>query len=422
VVVGRFEGKVALAAVGSTSAITMLILNLFLGLSLGANVICARHFGAQDRDRLHRAMDTAVITAAVAGVALILVGFFASRSLLTLMGCPENVIGQATLYMKVYFCGSPFSMLYNFGAGILRAHGDTKRPMYILTVSGLVNVGMNLLFVIVFRMGVAGVAAATVLSQAVSCSAVLIFLFHPDGGVGMRLKKMQFDWKEFRAICGIGIPAGLNGITFALSNSILQSSVNSFGDVVMAGNTAANNLDNFIYLSLSAFTTANASFVGQNYGAKKYRRIDRGVLVGSLCAVSLSLFVAGMINLFPGFFIGAFAKDPEIIAVAAEKLMIVGFLYPLFVPTEQCTAALRGMGDSLRPFLVNVICVCGIRILWVFTVFQAFRTPFFLYLCYPVSWFASSTAMLILFFRARKKYYEFPLPPEESADQAVKTA
>lgn len=413
VVVGKFSDKTALAAVGSTGAVTTLILNLFLGLSVGANVVVATYHGAGEHERKRRAMDTSIIIAAIGGLFLTVFGLIFARSILHLMGSPDSVIDQAALYMRIYFLGVPFSLLYNFGSGILRAHGDTKRPMYILSASGLVNVLLNLLLVIKFHLSVAGVAIATVTSQVLSSLCVLFILFHPRDAFAMRVKKMKFDKKEFFAISRVGIPAGLNGITFSLANVVVQSATNSFGDTVIAANSAANSLDAFIYLCLTAFTTAAVSFVGQNFGAKKYRRIDRGVMVGTLCSAVCSLFVASMFNLFPNFFLGLYSDDPEVIALAARKLLIIGMGYSIYSLSEQATAATRGMGDSTRPFIVNLVCICGTRLLWIFTVFQFFRTPDVLYACYPVSWVFSTTAMFLSFLHCRKKHYEFPLPPEE---------
>ena len=412
VAVGQFVGKHALAAVGSTTYVTGLLINLFVGLAAGANAVFAQYYGAGERDRLHRAVSTSLITGLVAGLFLVIVGTVFTEPILRLICVPEDIMEDAALYVRIFFSGVPFSLLYNFGAGLLRAMGDTKRPMAILSLSGLVNVGVNLLLVAVFHFGVAGVAVATVVSQVLSCAAVLVILFHPRGEIMMTLREMRFYFEELRAICRIGIPTGLNSVLFTLTNTLIQSNVNSFGSELIAANTAAQNLDGFIYLAFNAFSISVTSFVGQNYGAKKYRRIDRGTVTAIFSGMAFSFSLALVIVLFPAFFIGLFNPDPSVVTLAKPRLLIVGLMYFLYTPAEVLMGSMRGMGESLRPFIVNIACVCGIRIMWICTVFRALGTQESLYFAYPVSWIFISIATVILFFMARKKRYEFPLPPD----------
>ena len=418
VMVGQFVSKEALAAVGSTSPVTLLILNLFSGFAVGANVVCAQYFGAKDEARLRRAMETSLISAAAAGIVLQIIGISCAGIFLGWMGCPDDVIGLAALYMRVRFISIPCSLLYNCGAGILRAHGDTKRPMRILMISGLINVVFNFLFVAVLPFGVAGVAAATAVSQTFSCVVTMIILFRPHGEFRLKLREMRFSGTIMKKVAVVGIPAGLNSITFNFANTLLQRKINTFGSSIMAGNSAANSLNAYIYISFTVFAIAAASFVGQNYGAKEYRRIDRGVWASLIYGVVFSLFLGLLINRFPEFFVGLFSKDPAMVDFALAKLRIVGILYFLMAPGEILTFALRGMGESLRPFLINSFCICGVRILWIYLIFPLVPTPEFLYWCYAVSWVFSDVAMAICFFIIRKRKYKDPLPEPEPAEQS----
>ena len=290
-VVGRFAGNEALAAVGSTSSLTNLLVNLFIGLSVGANVLVARFYGAGQKDELKEMVQTALATSVIGGILLVFIGFFVSKPALILMGTPEDVISHSVLYMRIYFAGMPFMMAYNFGAAVLRAVGDTKRPLYYLLVAGVVNVILNLIFVIVFQMGVAGVAVATVISQAISSGLILRCLIRTDSVYRLELKGIRISGDKLKKMFQIGLPAGLQGSLFSISNVLIQSSVNSFGSVAMAGNTAGSNIEGFVYTSMNAVYQTSLSFTSQNFGAKKYNRIDKILLecLGIVTVVGLVL-------------------------------------------------------------------------------------------------------------------------------------
>ncbi len=412
IVVGQYAGKVALAAVGSTSSATVLILNLLNGLAVGANVVCANYRGAQKQAELARCMHTAVLLSAVGGVLFGVFGFAVSRPLLQIMSCPENVIDQATLYMRIYCLGVPASMVYNFGAALLRAHGDTKRPMIILSLTGVVNVCLNLFFVLVFHMGVAGVAVATIVAQVISAILVLRILFSPDDVFQMRFRELRFHKEELWRLIKVGIPCGMNGLVFSISNVILQSSVNVLGDTVMAANAASNSLTNFIYLVLNSFYSACVSFTGQCFGAKEYRRIDQ-LLVRSIaiCVLAVSLMAAVM-TLFPRQLIGLYNTEPDVIDASIAKLMIVSWAYVLYVFSELTLGCLRGMGKSLVPMILNAFGICMPRLLWVWFFASPNSSLGELYLCYPISYVFSAAFLVSYFFLCRRKLWK---PESESA-------
>ena len=404
-VVGKFaaNGEFALAAVGSTGAASALLLNLFLGLSIGANVICSNLRGANKHEDLRKTMHTSVMLAAVSGLLIALVGFFLARPFLTLMGSPKSVIDSATLYMRIYFVGVPFSLLYNFCAGILRAHGDTKQPMIILGLSGLVNVALNLVFVILCGMDVDGVAWATVISQLISAAVVMHILFKPHGGYGLTVKELKLHKHELKSIFRVGIPSGLNGMVFSVANVVLQSSINSLGDIVMAGSTAAESITGLVYQVLTAFYTACVSFSGQCYGAGEYKRIDKLLSRSLLYCCSIIAVFAMIASIFPYTLLGLFTDNPDAIAAGFYKMVIICWGYVLYGASEVFLGILRGMRKSGIPTLLNGLCACVPRLLWVYFAFPLNRTIWFLCLCYPLSWFLSASAQgLYLWFVRRK--------------------
>ncbi|MBP1572157.1 MAG: MATE family efflux transporter, partial [Oscillospiraceae bacterium] len=327
IVVGRFAGSQALAAVGSTGSLINLLINLFVGVSIGTNVLVARYYGARDWDGIQETINTSIITAAVGGVALVFIGFFVSRPLLDLMGTPADVIDHSVLYMRIYFAGMPFFMLYNFGAAILRSVGDTKRPLYFLMIAGVINVILNLILVIVFHMGVAGVAIATVASQVVSCILVMRCLIHNEGAIHVDLGNLTFNKKRMTEMLRIGLPAGFQGMVFSISNVLIQSSVNSFGSIVMAGNTAAANIEGFVYTAMNAFYQTNLSFTSQNYGAKNKERIGKVLL----CCLGLVTVVGAVVGngayLLGNFLLGFYTTDPQVIVYGMNRLAIISTMY-----------------------------------------------------------------------------------------------
>lgn len=397
VVVGRFAGNEALAAVGSTGSLTNLIVNLFIGLSVGANVLVARYYGAGQNGELKEMVQTAVATAVAGGVILIFLGFFISRPALNWMGTPEDVISHSVLYMRIYFAGMPFMMVYNFGSAVLRAVGDTRRPLYYLLIAGVVNVLLNLLFVIVFSMGVAGVAAATVVSQAISAALVIRCLILTDSPYRLELKGIRISGDKLVRMIQIGVPAGMQGALFSISNVLIQSSVNSFGSVAMAGNTAGSNIEGFIYTAMNAFHQAAISFSGQNYGARKYRRIKRVLLICELLVMIVGGLMGSLAYLFAGTLLRLYTTDSQVIQYGILRLGIICVPYFLCGMMDTAVGALRGMGYAIMPMLVSLTGACLMRVVWIYTIFQHYHTLKCLYISYPISWGLTFTVHMICF-------------------------
>lgn len=403
VVVGRFAGSHALAAVGSTGALNMLIVNLFMGLSIGVNVLCARFYGAGQNRDLKETVHTAVLIAALSGFVLIFLGIGLSRPLLRLMDTPADVIDHSVLYMRIIFAGMPASMLYNFGSAILRAVGDTQRPLYFLLTAGIINVVLNLFFVIVLHMGVAGVALATVLSQCVSAGLVILCLTRSEGPYRLFLKELKIYGPKLRDMTKIGIPAGIQSSMFSISNVLIQSTVNSFGSVAMAGSTAAGNIEGFLFTSLDAFTQGAQSFVGQNYGAKKMERVRKTVLlcVGLVTALGLVLGVSAY--LAGDTLLSIYSTDPAVIAFGRQRMLINCVFYFSIGPMNIFVGGMRGMGHSMAPMLDTVFGTCVLRVLWVYTVFAMWPAWTVLFASYPVSWTLTGILTGISYFVIKKK-------------------
>lgn len=403
IVVGRFTGSQALAAVGSTSALINLLVNLFIGISVGANVVLGKYIGARDDENASKTVHTAIFISIVGGIFMIFIGFFFSKPLLELMATPEDVIDLSSLYMRIYFVGMPFFMLYNFGAAILRSIGDTKRPLYFLLISGIINVVFNLFFVIVFHMGVAGVALATMISEGISAGLILLCLKHMDGPLHFELKNMRFHKDLALKMLEVGLPAGLQGIIFSISNVLIQSSVNSFGSVVMAGNTAASNIEGFVYTSMNAVYQTSLSFTSQNFGAKKFDRIDK-ILIECLGIVTLVGLVLGQGAYFFGQqLLSIYTNDRHVIQYGIERLSVISATYCLCGMMDTLVGSLRGVGYSILPMLVSLTGVCVFRVVWIFTVFKSLHTQFSLYVSYPISWTITIIAHLICFLIVRKR-------------------
>lgn len=403
VVVGRFTGSHALAAVGSTSSLINLLVNLFIGVSVGANVLLGKFCGAQDYKNASETVHTAIYIAIWGGVIMIFAGLILARPLLELMGTPMDVIDLSVLYMRIYFIGMPAFMIYNFGAAILRAVGDTKRPLYFLTVAGIINVLFNLLFVIVFKMGVAGVALATIISQTISAGLILLSLMQSEGILRLQLKEMKFHKDKVVGMLKIGLPAGLQGMIFNISNVLIQSSVNSFGSVVMAGNTAASNIEGFVYTSMNAIYQTSLSFTSQNMGAKQYHRIDK-ILLQCLGVVSVVGLVLGVGAFLCGHtLLGIYSSSEDVITHGISRLSVVSASYFLCGIMDVMVGSLRGMGYSIMPMLVSLTGACLFRVIWIFTVFQMEHTLFSLYISYPISWMLTITAHVICYLVVRRK-------------------
>ena len=403
IVVGRYTGHTALAAVGSTSALINLIVNLFVGLSVGANVLIARSYGAKNMDAVHKGVHTAMLTAVVGGVFLIFVGVAASRPMLSLMGTPDDVIDQAALYLRIYFVGAPSLLVYNFGAAILRAVGDTRRPLYFLTLAGIINVVLNLVFVIVFSLGVAGVALATIISQAVSAYLVVVCLQHNTGAFRLVLHELRIDPAQFREILRIGVPAGVQGMVFSLSNVLIQSSVNSFGSAVMAGNTAASNIEGFVYTCMNAVSQTSMSFVSQNVGARRFGRVDKVVAQCMMLSAAVGVGLGLSAYLAGRWLLTIYTSDAQVITYGLYRMSVVCTTYFLCGWMDCLACSVRGLGASVLPMVVSIIGACLLRIVWVMTIFQWERTQLCLYISYPVSWALTMAAHLICFLVLRKK-------------------
>ena len=386
IVVGQFVGPSALAAVGSTSALIQLITNLFIGLSIGVNVLVARYFGAGQRKDLSETVHTAILTSLISGVFLIFVGIALARPLLEMMGTPEDVIDQAVLYMSIYFGGMPVVMLYNFGAAILRAVGDTQRPLYFLFISGVVNVVLNLLFVIVLGMGVEGVAIPTVISQCVSAGLVLLCLVKAHTAYQVDLKSLCLKKDKLWGMARIGLPAGIQGCSFSISNVLIQSSINSFGSLAMAGNTAAVNIEGFVSTAQDAFAQAALSFTGQNMGAGKTRRVNRILLLCLVLVTGTGLVLGTGAFLLGHQLLGIYSADPQVIAFGIRRMSICCVLQFVGGLMGVMVGVLRGMGYSFIPMAITIGFVCGFRVIWIFTVFAMFPTLEALYVSYPITW------------------------------------
>lgn len=406
IVVGRYAGDEALAAVGSTGALINLLINLFIGISIGASVLMGQAIGARDYNDAQDSLHTAMLTGLIGGIIMIFVGQVVSRPMLELMQTPDDVIELSSLYMKIYFMGMPGFMLYNFGAAILRAAGDTKRPLYYLFVSGIVNVILNLYFVIVLKMSVDGVAYATIISEAISAILIVICLMRSDGYLNLSLRKLKIDGKKFIEMLKIGIPSGFTGIVFSVSNMLIQSSINSFGKLVMAANTAASNLEGFVYNAMNSIYQTALAFASQNMGAKKLDRVD-DVLKKSLLVVSgVGLFFGVGAYLLGEILLRLYTPNQEVIDIAMLRLLVISTSYFLCGIMDVYSGVIRGMGFSFTPMLVSMFFVCTFRVFWIYTIFERFHEQWVLYISYPVSWTITIIAYFFTYKIVRKKAKE----------------
>ena len=411
VVVGRFAGKEYLAAVGSTGSLINLMVNVFIGLSVGGSVAVAKSFGAGDPAAVHKAVHTAMSLAVIAGVVVGLIGFIFCRPLLKLMDNP--VLDLATTYMKIYFLGMPFNMIYNFGASILRAVGDTRRPLVYLTIAGVVNVVLNLITVILFHMNVAGVAIATVSSQAVSAVLVVACLMRSHGVVHLDVKELRIHKRQLIDIARVGLPAGLQGSLFSISNVLIQSSINSFGEVVVAANSAGSNLEGFVYTAMNAIHQAALTFASQNLGAGKIRRVRRSMWVCIATVTVIGLVMGNLLYMCGEPLLSLYLDDPTaidpltgitVLEYGMKRLFYLVPLYCLCGLMDVMVGTLRGIGYSVMPMIVSLTGACLFRVVWIMTIFAANPTLDILYVSYPISWALTFGAhMLCYLFIARKK-------------------
>ncbi len=396
-VVGRFAGSLSLAAVGATSSLVHLSLNIFLGLATGSGVVAAKHIGAGNGASVHRTVHTSMLLAVISGIVIAIAGVLLSPLALRAMDIPDDVFPLSVTYLRIFFLGTPASMLYNFGAAMLRATGDSKRPLYILTFSGIINVVLNLIFVIFFKMNVAGVALATIISQFISAIFIIYILVNANSVIRLSISKLRFYKEELADIVKIGVPMGIQGSLFSLSNVIIQSSINSFGAAAIAGNTASSNIDSVIHICCNSVSQTATTFTSQNYGAGQIKRIRRiyfncvgfTVVIAAICCAFLLTFGTQVL--------GVFSTDPAVIEMGLIRMKLFAVTYVLNSLLDVTTGQMRGLGKSVTPMIVTMAGVCGLRILWVYTVFQAYRSMEVLYLSYPVSWAVTGAVLLVMY-------------------------
>ncbi|HPT93288.1 MAG TPA: MATE family efflux transporter [Limnochordia bacterium] len=401
VVVGRFSGSEALGAVGATGSLIGLIVNLFMGLSVGTSVIVAQDYGAGQPQAVSRSVHTSIAVSVIGGFFVTVVGLLLCGPLLRMMGTPDDILPLSELYMRIYFLGMPAGMVYNFGAAILRAVGDSRRPMNYLTIAGVVNVILNLLFVVGFNMSVAGVAWATVISQYLSVYLVLNCLYHTDRAIRLFPKEVRIDRRKLLDIIRIGVPAGLQGMLFSISNVLIQSAVNSFGSTLVAASSAAGNIESFVGTTMNAYYNAAVTFTGQNMGAKQYDRIDSVAKVCTGLIFSTWIVLGGAVLLFGRSLLGIYTDNPEVIDLGMIRMQIMMATYFTCGIMSVFPGLTRGMGYSVLPMLCTLIGACLMRIVWLMTVFNWYPTIPVLFACYPVTWALAGGGQVASFFYAR---------------------
>lgn len=407
IVVGKFAGTTALSAVGSTTALINLLLNVFIGLSVGSSVMTALYFGSKDEENMHKTLHTAIAVAIMGGLILIVAGVIGTPVILRWMGTPDDVIEQAILYLRIIFIGMPFNLLYNFGAGILRAVGDTKRPLIFLSISGVINVVLNLVFVVIFHMDVAGVALATIIAQGVSVIFVIRCFMNSEGALKLSISKIRIYPQTLIKMIKIGLPAGIQGSFFSLSNVLIQSSINSFGSLSMAGNTASANLEGFIYTGMNSVHQSALTFAGQNIGAKQYKRVKQNLYCSFGIVIAIAFGMGGIFALFDEQLIGLYTNDAAAIEIGLSRLRVFCICYALCGIMDVMTGHIRGTGHSMVPMFITLIGVCAFRVFWIFCIFAKWETLDSLYISYPVSWVLSFLALFTYYqLWVKKKLYD----------------
>ena len=405
VVVGQLSGDIGancVAAIGSTGAVINMLLSVFMGLSVGVNVLAARYFAARQEKEMEETVHTTIALALIGGVIIAVIGIIAARPILELMGSPEEVIDLSTLYMRIYFIGMPVNMLYNFGAAVLRAAGDTRRPLYYLMNAGVINVILNLVFVMGFKMNVAGVALATILAQTVSAFFIVKALVTTNEIYRLDIKKIRVDADKAKRIIRVGLPAGLQGTIFSFSNVLIQSSINEFGSVAMAGSAAAANIEGFVYMAMNAVYQACVSFTSQNVGANKPERIGKVLRTCLAIVVIVGASMGNIFYLFGSQLVGIYTKEPATIQYGVQRMAVICTIYFLCGIMDVVCGSLRGMGYSTVPMIVSIVGACGLRIVWILTVFRMYHDLTVLYISYPVTWIITATAHFISYFIIKK--------------------
>ena len=406
IVVGQYSGSQSLAAVGSTTALINIFTNLFIGISMGVNVLAARFYAAGQDQEMSETVHTAILVAMISGVIMTFVGVGMARWALEVMETPDDVIDLSTLYMRIYFLGMPFFMLYNYGAAILRAVGDTRRPLLFLIVAGITNAMLNVILVVKFHMAVEGVAIATVVSQLISCILVLRCLYQSESSYQLRFSKLRMNGSYLGQIFQVGIPAGIQSVVINFSNAMLQSSVNSFGSTAMAGYTAANNLLGFLYASVNSVTQACMSFTSQNYGVGKFKRMDRVLIDCAIISVVFAGTLGTIFYVFGSEILQIYTKDPDVIKAGMEIISITTIPYFLCGIMDLFPGAMRGMGRSGVPMILSIIGTVGTRIVWIYGIFPLHRSLFVLFISYPGSWLITIAMQVLCFFIVRKQVRE----------------
>ena len=409
IVIGQLAGTDSLAAVSSNGPIINLFLNLFIGLAVGVNVVVAQAIGEKDFTKAQNAVHTSYVLGTICGVVIGALGIAMTPLLLNMVKLDVAIMDKASLYLMVYFIGTPAVILYNFGAAILRAKGDGKRPLIFLVISGILNAGLNVFFVTVFRMDVLGVALATIISQYLSVILVTVCLMKETDCCKLVIRKMRFHKAELLKILGSGVPSGLNGMMFSVSNVIIQSAVNNMGSVVTAGNATGSNIESFVYVSMNSVYSAVVTFVGQNYGAAKFGRIKRVALYGAASVTLIGLFLGLVALAFGEFLCSVFSPDPEVIKLAMVRMRVILPTYFLCGVMDVGTGCLRGIGHSATGMVISFFGACVFRLVWVYTVFAATPTLYMLYISYPISWIATAVVnnlvFMMLFIKEKKKRY-----------------
>jgi putative MATE family efflux protein len=401
VVVGRFSGRDALAAVGATGSLINLIVNLFMGLSVGTSVVVAQDYGADNFSAVSRSVHTSIAISIIGGLVVMVLGLVLCEPLLKLMGTPEDIFGMSVLYMKIYFISMPASMVYNFAAAILRAVGDSRRPMYYLIITGILHVIFNLFFVIVLHMSVDGVAWATVISQYLSVILIMICLYRSEGAIRFIPRKMRIDEKKLKAIVRIGLPAGLQGLLFSISNVLIQSAINSFGSAMVAASSAASNVESYIGTTMNAYYNAAITFTGQNMGAKKYKRIDTIAKVCTVLIFATWILLGGATLLLGRPLLSIYTSDPSVIDLGMLRIKVMMVAYFTCGTMNVYPGLTRGMGYSILPMLSTLVGACLMRIIWLVTLFAWYPTEIMLFACYPVTWALAGIGQVAIFFYAR---------------------
>ena len=404
-VIGQFAGSLSLGAVGSTTTLVTLFTGFLIGMGGGTNVLVARFFGAKDKESTIKTIHTALLVSMAAGMIVLIFGLLFSKGILELLNTKEELLDGAVLYIRIYFLGMPFFMLYNYGAAILRAVGDTKRPLLFLMIAGVINACLNMVLVIVFKLGVAGVAIATVISQMISCVLVLRCLCRSESSYRLRFSELGMKGYYLKQIFSVGVPAGIQSTVINFSNVLLQSSVNSFGSTAMAGYTAANNLLGFLYVSVNSITQACMSFTSQNYGVGKLKRMDRVLADCMILSVVVAVVLGCICYGFGPEILQIYTEDAEVIACGMEILAYTTITYFLCGWMDLFPGALRGMGYSAVPMVLSVIGTVGTRVVWIFGIFPYHRSLAILFISYPASWIITIILQVVCFYFVRRRVH-----------------